>query len=47
MSDKTKLWYLENFNLLSSLEMKEMEELSNMTTMRSCIKNQVIYFKPR
>ncbi|HQV56225.1 MAG: Crp/Fnr family transcriptional regulator [Chitinophagaceae bacterium] len=44
MSDKTKLWYLENFNLLSSLQMKEMEELSKMTTMRSCIKNQIIYF---
>jgi CRP-like cAMP-binding protein len=44
MSDKTKLWYLENFNLFSSLKMKEMEELSKMAAMRSCIKNQVIYF---
>ncbi len=44
MSDKTKLWYLENFNLFSSLKMKEMEELSKMAAMRNCIKNQVIYF---
>lgn len=44
MSDKTKVWYLENFNLFSSLKMKEMEELGRMASMRSCIKNQVIYF---
>lgn len=44
MSEKTKLWYLENFNLLSSLKMTEMEELSNMAAMRNCVKNQIIYF---
>lgn len=44
MSNTTKLWYLENFNLFSSLKMKEMEELSKMAAMRSCVKNQVIYF---
>ena len=44
MADKTKLWYLENFNLLSTLKMNEMEELSKIAAMRSCIKNQVIYF---
>lgn len=44
MADKTKLWYLENFNLLASLSPKEMEDMDRMTAMRSCLKNQVIFF---
>lgn len=44
MSNKTKVWYLENFNLFHSLQKEEMEELGKMTLMRSCIRNQVIYF---
>jgi CRP/FNR family transcriptional regulator, cyclic AMP receptor protein len=45
MADKSKIWYLENFNLFSSFSMKEMEEMSRMTAMRSCQKNQVIFFE--
>lgn len=44
MNNNSKIWYLENFNLLSSLSEKEMEEMNRLTAMRNCVKNQVIYF---
>ncbi len=44
MEQKSKLWYFENFNLLESLTMKEMEELGKMTSMKNSSKGQVIYF---
>lgn len=45
MSDKTKIWHLQNFNLLASLSGTEMAEMERMTAMRSCHKNQVIFFE--
>ena len=44
MADKSKLWYLENFNLFKSLSMKSMEELNSITTMKDIPKNQPVYF---
>ncbi len=44
MSDKSKLWYLENFNLFKELQMPEMEVLSNMTTIHEFNKSEPIYF---
>lgn len=44
MSDKTKLWYFENFNFLDALSMKEKMELAEKSGMRKAPKNQVIYF---
>jgi CRP-like cAMP-binding protein len=44
MSDKTKIWHLENFNLLASLSPAEMADMEKKTAMRSCHKKQVIFF---
>ncbi len=44
MADKSKLWYLENFNIFSGLNKQSMETLSKITTMESFKKNQPIYF---
>ena len=44
MADKTKIWYVENFNLLKGLEEDEMERLSKITTMQDFTKNQPVYF---
>lgn len=45
MGEKTKIWYLEKFNLLASLSPAEMAEMEKATSMRSCHKNQVIFFE--
>lgn len=44
MADRSKLWYLENFNLLMGLEKTEMEQLNKISTMQDFKKNQPIYF---
>ncbi len=44
MAEKSKLWYLENFNLLSGLDEDNMKKLSEITTMQNIGKNQPIYF---
>ncbi len=44
MSDKTKLWYLENFNLFKELKMNELMTLEKQTTMRTVKKGDYIYF---
>jgi len=44
MADKSKLWYLENFNLFEGLPMAKMQELSSITTMTETSKNEPIYF---
>ncbi len=44
MADKSKLWYLENFNLFSELKQKSMMELNNISSMKEIEKNQPIYF---
>ncbi|MFC2083429.1 Crp/Fnr family transcriptional regulator [Bacteroidota bacterium] len=44
MAEKSKLWYLENFNLFEGLEKKSMEQLNKITTMQEINKSQPIYF---
>jgi len=44
MSERSKLWYLENFNLLTGLNKNEIEHLSKISKMQDFIKNQPIYF---
>lgn len=42
--EKTKLWYFENFNLMSTLPAKELERLNTSSKMTKAPKKQVIYF---
>lgn len=44
MAEKSKLWYLENFNLLKGLGKEEMDYLSRITTMKEFSREQPIYF---
>ena len=44
MAEKTKLWYLENFNLFKGLNEENKEELKRITSMRQLSKNEPIYF---
>jgi CRP-like cAMP-binding protein len=44
MPEKTKLWYLENFNLFSNLDEQKMMELNDMITDRETKANEPIYF---
>ena len=44
MAEKTKLWYLENFNLFKGLTEEKKMELSRITAMRDLNKNEPIYF---
>ncbi|MBL1215699.1 MAG: Crp/Fnr family transcriptional regulator [Ignavibacteriae bacterium] len=44
MAEKSKLWYLENFNLFENLGKSELEHLSKITLMQEISKNQPIYF---
>jgi len=44
MSEKTKLWYLENFNLFAGMAQKSMEEMNRMSKMKTNKKKEIIYF---
>lgn len=44
MADKSKLWYLENFNLFTSIKQESMMELNKMVKEKEIAKNQPIYF---
>ena len=44
MPEKTKLWYLENFNLFKDLDEESKQELMRITSMRELSKNEPIYF---
>lgn len=44
MSEKTKLWYLKNINILEGLSEKELKALAARTSMSRQGKNSVIYF---
>ncbi|MCF8261657.1 MAG: Crp/Fnr family transcriptional regulator [Melioribacteraceae bacterium] len=44
MADKTKLWYLENFNLFKGLKMDSMKTLDKIAVHKELPKNQPIYF---
>jgi CRP-like cAMP-binding protein len=44
MSDKSKLWHLENFNLFKEMQMDELQMLEKQTQMREVKKGDFIYF---
>ncbi len=44
MADKSKLWFLENFNLFEGLSKEKMEELNKITSMSETAKNEPLYF---
>ena len=44
MSERSKLWYLENFNILEGLSATEMMDVEAKTVMTSAKKGQFIYF---
>lgn len=44
MAEKSKLWYLENFNLFTSLKQDSMMELNKLISEKEISKNQPIYF---
>jgi CRP/FNR family transcriptional regulator len=44
MPAKSKLWYLENLNLLRGLSKDDMMAIAKITSMQTVGKNQVIYF---
>jgi CRP-like cAMP-binding protein len=44
MAEKSKLWYLENFNLFSSLDKDKMMELNKLISDREIKGNEPIYF---
>jgi len=44
MSNRTKIWYLQNFNLLASLNNDAMMELDQKTKMKENAKKEIIYF---
>ena len=44
MADKSKLWYLENFNLFKGLNEDKMMELNKISSMKEIVKDQPIYF---
>ncbi len=44
MPGKSKLWYLENFNLFEGLSPEKMKELNKKLSMSNIDKNEIIYF---
>lgn len=44
MAERTKLWYLENFNLFSGLKTDSMMELNKISSMQELKKEEPIYF---
>jgi CRP/FNR family transcriptional regulator, cyclic AMP receptor protein len=44
MSEKTKLWYLENINLFKELSEPELMKIEKTTKMKTIAKGQYIYF---
>ncbi len=42
MAEKTKLWYLENFNLFSGMAQKSMEEMDRKSKMKTNKKKEII-----
>ncbi len=44
MPEKTKLWYLQNFNMLEGLDDSSMEEMDRRSRMRKSSKKEILYF---
>lgn len=44
MAEKTKIWYLHNFNLLQGMDGPSMEMMDQKSTMKTSSKREIIYF---
>lgn len=44
MDSHSKIWYLENFSMLSVLKKEELRKMEEMTKMEEVSRNQVIYY---
>ena len=44
MAEKTKIWYLQNFNLLQGMDESSMEMMDQKSKMQKSSKREVIYF---
>ncbi len=44
MAEKTKIWYLQNFNLLQGMDEPSMEMMGEKSTMKKSSKREIIYF---
>lgn len=44
MSEKTKIWYLQNFNLLKGISESSMEQMNQHSKMKMTSKKEIIYF---
>lgn len=44
MEPQTKIWYLENFSMLSVLKKEELQKMEEITRMEAVPRNQIIYY---
>ena len=44
MAEKTKIWYLQNFNLLQGMDESSMETMDQNSKMKNSSKREIIYF---
>jgi len=44
MAEKTKLWYLQNFNIFEGMDESAMEEIDRRSKMRKTSKKEILYF---
>ena len=44
MSDKTKIWYLQNFNFIQGMDESSMEIMDQKSKMKKSSKHKIIYF---
>jgi CRP-like cAMP-binding protein len=44
MAEKTKLWYLQNFNILKGMDESSMEMMEDHSKMKQSSKKEIIYF---
>lgn len=44
MAEQTKLWYLQNFNLLSAMSDESMQQMNQYSSLRENKKREIIFF---
>ncbi|MEE9574258.1 MAG: cyclic nucleotide-binding domain-containing protein, partial [Candidatus Neomarinimicrobiota bacterium] len=44
MAEKTKIWYLQNFNLIEEMDEPSMEMMDQNSKMKKSSKREIIYF---
>ena len=44
MSEKTKIWYLQNFNLLKGMSESSMDQMNQHSKMSKITRKEIIYF---